>query len=97
LLFGACGSESSTGFRLVLCHPCNQPFAKVASKLDGIVAENVVVQRYESRFGRCAIALCQGAEEPGVGHALDCFGIAAASLIECLMQRPCVGLPVQLK
>src|SRR5207248_3658957 len=79
LLFGAGGRESSTRFRLVLRHPCNQSLTEVASQLDGIVTEEIVAQRIESGFGCCGIALCQGTDQPGIGNALDCFGIFAAN------------------
>src|SRR5205085_10984197 len=95
LLFGAGGSESSTGFRLVFCHPCDQSFAEVPPQLDGIVAEKVVAQRFESRFGCCDIALRQGTEEPGIGDTLKCLRIFGADLIQRLMQGSCISLPVQ--
>src|SRR5438105_10369326 len=89
------GGESGSRFLFVSGHSRDETCGSLRAELHGVVSKRIVAQGRERSLGRSDITFCQGAKEPIIGHALDCFGIFAANLIAYLMQRSRISLPVQ--
>jgi len=68
----------------------------MAIEQNGVDAESIFSQCYQSAFGHTCIAFSQRTDEIGVSYALEPRKICRANLIDDSVQRAGIGFPFQV-